>query len=105
MSNDYEKAVDTVMKDVKDLRADMKGIISALHRKAGDYVDSAKESLHESVTERVDQVRDAASAVGRGCQHTFKDCAAKIGERPFVSVLVAMGMGVILGGLLLKRRQ
>ena len=48
MSSDYEKAVDTLMKDVKDLRADMKGILSALHEKAKDYVESAKESLHES---------------------------------------------------------
>ncbi len=105
MSTDYDKAVDTLMKDVKDLRADMKGVISALQKKAGDYVDSAKESVRESVTERVDQVRDAASAVGQSCQHSVKDCAAKIGQRPFVSVLVALGVGAILGGLLLRGRE
>ena len=105
MSNDYEKAVDTLMKDVKDLRADMKGILSALHGKARDCVENAKESLHESAAERADQVRAAASAVGRSCQRAVEDYAAKIGERPFVSVLAALGMGVILGGLLLRRRQ
>lgn len=105
MGNDYEKAVDTLMKDVKDLRADMKGILNAIHGKARDYVESTKESLAESGAEGVDQVRDAACAVGRRCQRAFKDSAAKIGERPFVSVLMALGVGVILGGLLLRKRQ
>jgi ElaB/YqjD/DUF883 family membrane-anchored ribosome-binding protein len=71
MSSDYEKAVDTLMKDVKDLRADMKGILSALHEKAKDYVESAKESLHESGAEGLEQVRDAADAVGRSCQRAI----------------------------------
>jgi ElaB/YqjD/DUF883 family membrane-anchored ribosome-binding protein len=76
MGNDYEKAVDTLLKDVKDLRADMKGIISALQRKAGDYVESTKESLHESVA-----------------------------HRPFVSLLAALGVGVVLGGLMRWHRR
>ena len=105
MSNDYEKAVDTLMKDVKDLRADMKDILSALHGKARDSVESVKASLYESGAERVDQVRDAACAVGRSCQRALTGAAAKIGERPFVSVLAALGVGVILGGLLLRKRQ
>ena len=71
MSKDYEKAMDTLLKDVKDLRADMKGVIAAVERKAGDYVDSAKESLRESVV-----------------------------HRPFVSLLAALGVGVVLSGLL-----
>jgi ElaB/YqjD/DUF883 family membrane-anchored ribosome-binding protein len=105
MSNDYEKAVDALMKDVKDLRADMKGVVSALHGKARDRVESAKDSLHEAASERVDQVRDAACAVGRSCQRALDDSAAKIGERPFVSVLAALGVGLILGGVLLRRRR
>lgn len=105
MSTDYEKAVDELMKDVKDLRADMKGILNALHGRARDCVESTKESLHDSVTERVDQARDAASAVGRHCRHTSQEYAAKIEDRPFVSVLVALGVGVALGGLLRHCRR
>lgn len=104
MSTDYEKAVDALMKDVKDLRADMKAILGAVQGKARDYVDNARESLNESASERVEQVRQAARAVGQKYRHSVDDCAAKIGERPFVSVLAALGAGVILGGLLLRRR-
>ena len=76
MSNDYEKTVDTLMKDIKELRADMKDIMSALHKKAGYYVDSTKKSLHDSVT-----------------------------QRPVVSLLATLGVGVVLGGLLQRRRR
>ena len=71
MSSDYEKAVDVLTKDVKDLRADMKGILNALHGKAGDYLGCAKESAQDCIT-----------------------------RRPFVSVLAALGAGVVLGSLL-----
>jgi ElaB/YqjD/DUF883 family membrane-anchored ribosome-binding protein len=105
MSNDYEKAVDTLMKDVKDLRADIKGILSALHGKARDRVDGAKESLHESVAEGMEQVRDAVDAIERRCRGGLKSCAAKIEERPFFSLLAALGVGVVLGCLLRRGRR
>ena len=105
MSHDYKKAVDALMKDVKDLRADMKGILGALHGKARDSFGSARDSLHESAAERVEQVRDAACAVGRRCRHVFESSAEKIAERPLLSVLAALGAGVILGGILLRRRH
>ena len=105
MSNDYDKAVDTLMKDVKDLRVDMRHVISALQKRAGNYVETAKESLEESVAQRVDQVRDAVSAVEGSCRHTVNGYAAKIGERPVVSLLAALGMGMIVGGLIAKRHH
>ena len=63
-------------KDVKDLRADVKGILSAFHGKARDSVESVKESVRESVT-----------------------------HRPFVSLLAAVGVGVVLAGLLRRGRR
>jgi ElaB/YqjD/DUF883 family membrane-anchored ribosome-binding protein len=103
MSHDYDKAVDALMKDVKDLRADMKDVIAAIKAKAGDYIDSAKESLHESAAHRLEQVRDTANIVGRRCHDGLKSCAVKIEEHPFISLLAALGGGVILGGLILMR--
>ncbi len=105
MTNDYEKAVNVLMKDVKDLRADMKDVISALQGKAGDYVASAKESLHESATQRLDQVREAGEAVGRSLQHSFKHCTTKMKEHPLATLLTVLGVGVVVGGLLQRRRQ
>lgn len=105
MSSDYEKAVDTLMKDVKDLRADMKDVIAAIKAKAGSYVDDARESMHESAAHRVEQVCDAAEAIGHKCHDGLKSCGAKIEEHPFASLLAALGVGVVLGGLMAWRRR
>ena len=100
MSTDYEKAVNALTNDVKDLRADMKDVIAAVKAKAGSYVDDAKASLHESAAHRLDQARDAADAVRQRYDDGVKSCAAKIVERPFVSVLAALGVGLVLGRLM-----
>ena len=105
MNKDYEKAVDALMKDVNDLRADMKDVVAALKAKAEDYVDDATESLHESAAHRVDQVRDAADAIRRKCHDGLKSCAAKTEEHPFASLLAALGVGVVLGGLIKWHRR
>jgi ElaB/YqjD/DUF883 family membrane-anchored ribosome-binding protein len=105
MNKDYDKAVDTLMKDVKDLRADMKSVIAALRKEAGDCVDSAKESVHDSVAERVEQLRDAADDIGRRCHDGVKSCTAQIEQHPFASLLAAVGVGVVLGGLLKCHRR
>lgn len=76
MNKDYDKAIEALLKDVKDLRSDMKDVIGIFRKKAGAYVDTAKESLQESVA-----------------------------HRPFVSVLTALGVGVVLGGLLRWSRR
>ena len=76
MSRAYEKAVDTLVKDAKDLRADVKGVFGALRGKAGDYIECAKESAERCIT-----------------------------RRPFVSLLTALGVGMTLGYLLKRRRQ
>jgi ElaB/YqjD/DUF883 family membrane-anchored ribosome-binding protein len=105
MSEEYQKAVDTLMKDVSDLRADMKEVISVIKAKAGGFVDEAKDCLHESAAHRLDQARDAADAFGKQCRKGLKSCAGKIEDRPFVSVLTALGVGVVLGGLLIWHRR
>ncbi len=105
MSTEYEKAVNSLMKDVKDLRADMKDVIAAVKAKAGTYVDDAKASLHESATHRIEQVHDAADAIGQRYHDQVKSCAAKIAERPFASVLAALGIGMVLSTLMRWRRR
>lgn len=100
MSTDYEKAVNALTKDVKDMRDDMKDVIAAVKAKAGSYVDDAKASVHESAAHRLDQVHDAADAVRQRYDDGLESCASKIAERPFVSVLAALGVGWVLGRLM-----
>ena len=105
MSTDYEKSVDALMKDVKELRDDMKGVIGAIKAKAEEYVGEAKDNLTESGAHRLEQVRDAAGVVGRQCQDGAKVCAAKIGEHPLASMLAALGVGLVVGALIRSHRR
>ena len=105
MSNDYEKAVNALMQDVKDIRVEMKDVIAAVKARAKSHVDDVKDSLHESAVHRFEQVRDAAADVKRNCDDGLKSCAAKIEEHPLVSVLAAVGIGVALGTLIKWRRR
>jgi ElaB/YqjD/DUF883 family membrane-anchored ribosome-binding protein len=105
MKNDYEKAVDTLMKDVKALRADVQDVIAAIKAKVGSRADDASASVQESAAHGFEQVRDAADAIGRRYRDGVKSCAAKIEQRPFASLLAALGAGVILGALMKWHRR
>jgi ElaB/YqjD/DUF883 family membrane-anchored ribosome-binding protein len=105
MKNDYDKAVEALMKDVKDLRADVQDVIAAIKAKVGSHADDARVSVHESAVHGLEQVRDAADAIGRRYRDGLKSCAAKIEQRPFASLLAALGAGVILGALMKWRRR
>lgn len=105
MSSDYEKAVEALMKDVKDLRADVKDVIAAIKAKVGSRADDARDSVRESAAHGLEQVRDAADAIGRRYRDGLKSCAAKIEKRPFASLLAALGAGVILGALMKGHRR
>jgi ElaB/YqjD/DUF883 family membrane-anchored ribosome-binding protein len=80
-------------------------MLSVMKSKAGAYVDDAKASLHESAAHRLEQVRDAADAVRQHYDDGMKSCAARIVARPFISVLAALGVGLVLGGLVRRHRQ
>lgn len=105
MSNDYEKSVEALMKDVKELRDDMKDLFGALKAKAGSSVGDAMDSLHDSAAHRLEQVRDAAGAAGRRCHDGVKLCTEKMEEHPLVTVLAALGAGLVLGGLIRRHRR
>ena len=76
MNRELERAVGTLNLDLKGLRGDLKNVFGAVKGKAGEYLISAKDSAREG-----------------------------IGRRPFASVLVALGAGLVLGALLARSRR
>jgi len=104
MTNDYEKAVEALSKDLKDLRADMKVLAGAFKERARERFGDAKESVSECATHHFDQLHEAADDIGRACRHGVATVSEKIEQRPLTSLLAAIGVGVILGRLLGRRR-
>ena len=100
MTTDYEKAVESLSKDLKDLRADMKVLAGAFKDRARERFGDAKESVSECATHHLDQLHEAAEDIGRACRQGVATVSEKIEKRPITSLLAAVGAGIILGRLL-----
>lgn len=104
MATDYEKAVDALCSDIRDLRADLKAVVSAVRDGAAQKASSAKESMQEMAASRLEQIKRAACAVRDTSQRTYRKVHETVEERPMASVLAAVGIGFALGALIRWRR-
>lgn len=89
----YSNEFDSVRDDLTKLSADIASLAQAIKDGAGD---TAREQL-ALARERFDRLTEDAREHG---QDTIDSLVEQIEERPLTSVLIAFGVGVILGRLL-----
>jgi ElaB/YqjD/DUF883 family membrane-anchored ribosome-binding protein len=92
-TRNLESEFDTFKDDLNKLRSDISNLSAALR-------DTTSETVREQVDtirNRVDQITRDAREHGR---QTLDDLTDRIEERPLTSVLIAFGVGVLLGRLL-----
>jgi ElaB/YqjD/DUF883 family membrane-anchored ribosome-binding protein len=85
--------LDTVREDLAKLREDVANLATSLK-------GATSEALHEqidAVRERIDRLSGEARQQSR---RTLDDLTDKIEERPLASILVAFGVGILIGRLL-----
>lgn len=105
MTTDYEKAVDSLWKDMREIRADMRAVLSAVRANACDRVAGAKENLSVAADQRIEQFRRTADRIRLGGRQAVEKAQQKVAERPFISLLAALGVGMLVGGLLRRSRR
>jgi ElaB/YqjD/DUF883 family membrane-anchored ribosome-binding protein len=91
-SHDVEGEFGTVKDDLAKLRADIANLTAALK-------DLTSETVHEQIDSlkgRIDHLTSDAKARGR---QSLDDLADHIEERPVSSVLIAFGVGILIGRL------
>jgi ElaB/YqjD/DUF883 family membrane-anchored ribosome-binding protein len=91
-SHDVEGEFGAVKDDLAKLRADIANLSAALK-------DLTSDTVHEqigSLKGRIDRATGDAKLHGR---QTLDDLADHIEERPVASVLIAFGVGVLIGKL------
>lgn len=107
MTTDYERAIDTLWKDVKELKCDLKMVVEALRdtaqEKVHERVEDARERADDMAARGADRLRDAASSAAEAGQQAVERAKSYIEERPLASLLVAIGIGAIVGGILHRR--
>lgn len=91
-SHDVEGEFGVVKEDLAKLRADIANLSAALK-------DLTSETVHDridSIKGRIDRLSHDARDQGR---QALDDLADRIEERPVSSVLIAFGVGILLGRL------
>jgi len=92
-THDVGSEFDTVKEDLAKLRSDIASLSNALK---GVTSDSVHEQI-ASIRSRIDGLTDEARTHSRD---TLDDFANRIEERPVTSVLIALGVGFLIGRLL-----
>lgn len=93
MARPLEGEFDTVRDDLTKLSNDIANLAASLKDGA---TDTAREQL-AAARERFEQLTEEARTRG---EEQLESLAATIEERPLTSVLIAFGVGIILGRLL-----
>jgi ElaB/YqjD/DUF883 family membrane-anchored ribosome-binding protein len=91
-SHDIEGEFGAVKDDLAKLRADVANLSAALREMTSDTVHEQLDSMKG----RIDRLTRDAKDQGR---QTLDDLADRIEERPVSSVLIAFGVGILLGRL------
>ncbi len=90
MATTTENVSNRTREEVEELRRDLRG----LRREMARYAASGREKLSELGTSGRARLEQASEAAGH-----------RVAERPFVSLIAALGAGLILGALLTHRLE
>lgn len=91
--NRSASAMSAIKEDVANVRDDLRAL--------GHDVAAAGTDAARSVADSAGASLDAAGRYARRAQERTADF---VGERPLTSVLLALGVGAVLGGLFFSRR-
>lgn len=99
-SADLRHDVDAIKDDLSTLKMDvvaaMRDLIEAGKSEAGDK----KAQIEDAIRERLDRLNDAAQGVAARGRRVAQSAQHYVEEKPFQSIAVAFGVGLLLGAVL-----
>lgn len=96
-SDGVQENVDNLKKDISKLRSDLSGVTNALINVSKNAYATKNQELQaeaQKLIEEFGSTMDTARSKGRDKVHAAEN---KIGEKPFMSVLIAFLIGLVLG--------
>lgn len=93
-------------KDLEDLRKDLNALkeqFKDLSGDGGDFLQSARDKLEAEAAKLMEGMKEAGTTAAHKGEELMHKAEDKIGENPWSSMVVTLGVGVAIG-LLLRRK-
>ncbi|MBI5016750.1 MAG: DUF883 family protein [Deltaproteobacteria bacterium] len=98
-----DKELDALRADMTKLRGDLAGLAEAVKEAGGRKVEGARDSLSDLVEGLREELKSALDLARDRSKRSVESVEHTIEEKPFLSLLTAFGVGVLLGKLLDRR--
>lgn len=95
--------LDGLKSEIEQLRSDLGSLVEAVLEGGKDKAESADATLREELQERLESLRDSLAQARERGEEAVETAQHTIEERPFVSVLVAFGVGMVAAKLFSRR--
>lgn len=100
---DPNAEIDAIKADIANLREDMSELIQSLKERGKDKTDEVKDKARAQLDESIERLAEAYQAVkGQGTDFA-EQTNKQIEQNPVMSVLTALGVGVLVGSLLSRK--
>jgi ElaB/YqjD/DUF883 family membrane-anchored ribosome-binding protein len=101
MSANAQPSVETLEKEVKDLREDVAALRKALReetaRRKAEHASGPFGAAAGKAAENVERLRTAAHDAGASAQDHLEELERRIEENPLPSAGIAFGLGFLIG--------
>lgn len=105
MKNDIATHNKQLVKDFKAVMADAESILAAAGNQAGEGMDDLRASMKSNIANAKDRLLTLEEELLTKAKHIAKAGDEYVHENPYQSVLVAGGVGLLLGYLLSSSRK
>lgn len=95
--------LDQLREDLKAVRADLAALGKDLVSVTKSGAASASEAARDEARKRLEQLTDAWDDAKDSTRAAKRDVERTIEDHPFASVMIALGVGVVVGKLLDRR--
>jgi ElaB/YqjD/DUF883 family membrane-anchored ribosome-binding protein len=95
-----ERDYATIQKDIASLRDDVASLTDTLKDVSARQAAGVADALRHGLDGAAGRVKDASKRVRAGAQEAADTLQANVEEHPFSSVLLALGLGVVVGMLM-----
>jgi len=99
MEHDLQTELQALKTDLASLRTDLKGVVQAVKDMSNRGVEVAKATLEGEAKQLREDFRSAMEETKQRGKDSAQALGKQIEQNPYVSILAAFGLGLILGKL------